>query len=263
MAVHVKVFPDMESLNAGATEWLLAACGEAIRSHGRCALALSGGSTPRGLYRLLAGEGWRGRFDWERIQIFQVDERVVPPDHPDSNFGMLQRELLNPTAIPERNVYRIRTELGAEAAAKDYELRLLESLSTAASATTDLAGIPQAAEGIPAFDIVLLGMGPDGHTASLFPETEALQERHRLVLGYRVEKLNAWRITLTLPVLNEAYKVLFFVAGGNKAATVREVFESDWTEERLPAAMVNPRSGLLYWHLDREAASAIHTGVSE
>ncbi len=263
MAVHVKVFPDMESLNTGAAEWLLAACGEAISSHGRCALALSGGSTPRGLYRLLAGEGWCGRFDWERIRIFQVDERVVPPDHPDSNFGMLQRELLNPAAIPERNVHRIRTELGAEAAAAEYELQLKQNLSVPASNSMDSAGTPEAAEDIPAFDIVLLGMGPDGHTASLFPGTEVLQEQHRLVLGYRVEKLDAWRITLTLPVLNEARKVLFFVAGGNKAATVREVFESDWTEERLPAAMVNPRSGLLYWHLDREAASAIHTGVSE
>lgn len=246
MAVRqVKVFPDTESLNAGTAEWLLAACGEAMAGGGRCALALSGGSTPRDLYRLLAGQSWRRRFRWERMEIFQVDERAVPPDHPESNFGMLQRELLHAVPIPEGSVHRMRAELGAQAAAKEYELLLRKSFAPGA---------------LPAFDIVLLGMGADGHTASLFPGTEALQETRRLVLGYRVEKLNAWRITLTLPVLNEARKVLFLVSGPGKAATIREIFEADAS---LPAAMVNPHAGLLYWHLDRDAASVLHVGVSE
>jgi 6-phosphogluconolactonase len=263
MAVRqVKVFPDAESLNAGTAEWLLAASAEAIARRGRCTLAFSGGSTPRGLYRMLAGESWRGRFDWSRIELFQVDERVVPPEHPDSNFGMIRRELLEPAGIPEQQVHRMPTELGAQAGAAEYELELQRSLSAPPSTSSALAEEPRQSA-VPELDVVLLGIGEDGHTASLFPGTEALRERQRLALGYRVEKLNADRITLTFPVLNQARRVLFLVAGGSKASIVRDVLEGDRAEGRFPAAMVNPTSGLLYWHLDHAAASGIHTAVSE
>ena len=245
---HVKVYPDKDSLVAGTAEWILSACAEAIASHGSCSIALSGGSTPRSLFRLLAGDDWRKRFDWSRIRIFQVDERAVPLDHPDSNFGMIERELLHGIQIPADNVHRVHTELGAQAAAEEYESQLRKSFP---------------APGIPRFDVLLLGMGEDGHTASLFPGTEALHETHRLVLGYMVEKLNASRITLTFPVINNARKILFLVAGQNKAATLREIFQGESPELRYPAAMVDPRDGLLYWHLDAEAASLIHVAVSE
>ena len=245
---QIKVYPDTDSLVAGTAEWILSAGGEAIASRGVCSLALSGGSTPRALYRLLASDPWRKRFDWSRIDLFQVDERAVPIDHPDSNFGMIERELLRSVQVPEKHVHRVHAELGAQAAAEEYETQLRKSL---------------AASGIPRFDVLLLGMGEDGHTASLFPGTEALEETSRLVLGYTVEKLNAPRITLTFPVINNASKVLFLVSGASKAATLREVFEGESPELRYPAAMVAPEDGLLYWHLDSAAASMIHVAVSE
>ncbi len=245
---HVKVYPNKGSLVTGTAEWILSACAEAIASRGSCSIALSGGSTPRSLFRLLASDNWRKRFDWSRIRIFQVDERAVPLDHPDSNFGMIERELLHGIQIPKDNVHRVRTELGAQAAAEEYESQLRKSFPALA---------------IPRFDVLLMGMGEDGHTASLFPGTEALHETRRLVLGYMVEKLNAYRITLTFPVINNARKILFLVAGQNKAAILREIFQGDSPELRYPAAMVDPRDGLLYWHLDAEAASLIHVAVSE
>jgi 6-phosphogluconolactonase len=245
---HVKVFPGKDALVAGTAEWILSACGEAIANRGACSIAFSGGSTPRALYRLLASDPWRKRFDWSRIELFQVDERAVPIDHPDSNFGMIERELLRSVQIPQNNVHRMRTELGAQAAAEEYESQLRLSFVAAA---------------VPQFDVLLLGMGEDGHTASLFPGTEALHETSRLVLGYTVVKLNAPRITLTFPVINQGRKVLFLVSGESKAAILREVFEGESPELRYPAAMVEPTSGLLYWHLDSEAASMIHVAVSE
>jgi 6-phosphogluconolactonase len=245
---HVKVFPGKDALIVGTAEWILSACGEAIAGRGACSIALSGGSTPRALYHLLASDPWRKRFEWSRIELFQVDERVVPIDHPDSNFGMIERELLRSVQIPEKNVHRMHAELGAQAAAEEYESQLRKSF---------VAG------GVPQFDVLLLGIGEDGHTASLFPGTEALHESSRLVLGYTVEKLNAPRITLTFPVINHARKVLFLVSGENKAEILREVLQGDSPELRYPAAMVDPESGLLYWHLDSDAASMIPVAVSE
>ena len=149
---HVKVFPGKDALVAGTAEWILSACGEAIAGRGACSIALSGGSTPRSLYRLMASDPWRKRFDWRRIELFQVDERAVPIDHPDSNFGMIERELLRSVQIPESNVHRVHTELGAQAAAEEYESQLRKSFVTA---------------GIPQFDVLLLGIGEDGHTGIL------------------------------------------------------------------------------------------------
>ena len=142
-----------------------------MAGRGACSIALSGGSTPRSLYHLMGNDPWRKRFDWSRIELFQVDERAVPIDHPDSNFGMIERELLRSAQIPESNVHRVHTELGAQAAAEEYESQLRKSFVAA---------------GIPQFDVLLLGIGEDGHTASLFPGAEALHESCRLVLGYTV-----------------------------------------------------------------------------
>ena len=154
-----------------------------------------------------------------------MDERAVPLDHPDSNFGMIERELLHGLQIPEDNVHRVHTELGAQAAAEEYESQLRKSFP---------------APGVPRFDVLLLGMGEDGHTASLFPGTEALHETSRLVLGYMVEKLNAPRITLTFPVINNARKVLFLVAGENKAATLRESLSGRESRAALPGRHGRP-----------------------
>ena len=243
---HLSVYPDIESLTLATAQWLVSACTAAMEAGGRCTIALSGGSTPKALFRLLATDRWRVRFDWRHIELCQVDERVVPIDDPANNFGMIQRELLHSLEIPKRNLHRIVTELGTQAAAEQYESELRELF---------------APDAIPRFDVLLMGMGDDGHTASLFPGTAALQEKHRLVLGYHVEKLNSSRITLTLPVINNAARILFQVEGAHKAAIAREVLEGNMPNRLYPAAMVMPSHGELYWYLDREAATLLDSAA--
>ncbi|HYL79732.1 MAG TPA: 6-phosphogluconolactonase, partial [Candidatus Acidoferrum sp.] len=215
-------------------------------------VALSGGSTPKALFRLLAGEGdgsFRGRVPWNRAQVFWGDERHVPPDHPDSNYRMTYDTLLSRVPVPPENIHRIRTEdPDADKVAESYE-RTLRSVF-------------RLAEGqLPRFDLVLLGMGPDGHTASLFPGTPALHERKRLVVGQWVEKLQTHRITLTPPVLNNAALVVFLVSGAEKAETLRAVLLGEYQPERFPAQLVRPTGGRLLWLVDRAAARGLqHPG---
>ena len=176
----------------------------AIRARGRCLLALSGGETPRSIYRLLASEAFRGRIEWKHVQLFFADERTVPPDDPQSNFGMVQRELLSHVPIPPTNVHRLAGEKDPMAAASEYERVFREVCGTDE----------------PRLDLVLLGIGEDGHTASLFPGTDVLEERTALVRAVAVPSLNTVRLTLTLPVLNGARSVIVLISGARK----REVF---------------------------------------
>ena len=245
---HVKVFPGKDALVAGTAEWILSACGEAIAGRGACSIALSGGSTPRALYRLLASDPWRKRFDWSRIELFQVDERAVPIDHPDSNFGMIERELLRSGSDSGKPCAPHAHRAGRASRCRGIRIATAEELCRRRhSAVRRLA----------------FGHGRRRTHRLLFPGTEALHETSRLVLGYMVEKLNAPRITLTFPVINHARKVLFLVSGESKAQILREVLQGDSPELRYPAAMVDPESGLLYWHLDSDAASMIPIAVSE
>jgi len=202
--------------------------------------ALSGGLTPRLLYQILAGRALVGRIQWKNVQLFQVDERCVPPDHPDSNYRMIREALLDNADIPPENFHRMQAEeADLEQAARNYAREIAFALE------------PQ--NGLrPRLDVVFLGMGPDGHTASLFPGTAALEEQTVWVLPNHVERLGMRRLTMTLPLLNAAGHVIFLVAGADKAETVRKVLEGPPGE--LPAQRIQPVDGRLSWFLDGAAA---------
>jgi len=199
--------------------------------------ALSGGSTPLRLYALLASEPYRSRVDWERADLFFGDERCVPPEHRDSNFKSIDEALLS--RVPAR-AHRIRGEMPPREAALLYEEEIRRAFGLR--------------EGIPQFDLVLLGVGADGHTASLFPGSDALKEAGRLAVAVYAERLDSWRVTLTLPVINSARKVLFLASGKDKARVVRAVLEG---AKGYPASMVAPLGGSVIWVIDREAASLL------
>jgi 6-phosphogluconolactonase len=237
---HLLVVPDLAALYRRAAEEFRKCATAAVHEFGRFSVALAGGNTPRGLYELLAKEH-SGSLPWDRIHIFFGDERHVAPDSPESNYRMVRETLLTKVPVPESNVYRIRAELAAQAAADDYEKHLREFFQL------------QPGEW-PRFDLILLGMGDDGHTASLFPGTSALRETTRLVVANPVDKLSAERITLTLPVLNHAASVIFLVSGVAKAQIMKEVF-APRNNHRFPAGSVHPDHGRLLWIADREAAS--------
>jgi 6-phosphogluconolactonase len=204
---------------------------DCVRQTGRFTLALAGGNTPRQAYQRFPVD-----LPWGEIHLFFGDERPVPPDDANSNYRMVKESLLSRVSIPAENVHRIRAELGPDVAARKYEEEIHHFLGDA-----------------PMFDLVLLGMGGDGHTASLFPGSAALQQRSHLVVANWVEKLQQSRITLTLPVLNYAARVMFVVVGADKASVVQEVLGGE-SNQHYPVQLVRPVSGWLRWMLDTEAA---------
>ena len=219
----------------GALAW------DAAQSQGRFSVALSGGSTPKSLYELLAS-GSIPNIPWDKIFFFFGDERFVPPDHPDSNYRMAREAGLF-AKVPDDHVFRVPTEeKDADTAALDYEQTLRKFFSVKPGE-------------FPRFDLVLLGLGPDGHTASLFPGTAALNEKNRLVVANWIEKFQTYRITLTLPVLNHAACVMFLVSGQDKAKIVPEVLENE--NANLPSQKVHPADGRLLWLLDGAAGSGL------
>ena len=239
-AAEIRILNSLADLSQAAAAEFATLTVEAVRSKGRFFVALCGGSTPRGLYTLLADQAQRS-LPWEKIFFFWGDERHVPPDHPDSNYRMAFEALLSKVPIPSENIFRIHAEeKDTDIAAREYEQTLAPFFHLKSGE-------------FPRFDLMLLGMGPEGHTASLFPGTRALQEKKRLVVANWVDKLNAYRITMTLPVLNHSACVLFLVSGRDKANILREVLDEQ--REGLPASMVRPTNGRLVWMVDREAAS--------
>ena len=220
---------------------------EAAGGAGACSVALAGGSTPRGLYRLLAdrNEPFYARLPWDRIHFFFGDERQVPPDHEASNYRMARDAMLAAAAVPPDHVHRIRGETeDAATAAADYEQELRRHFGSGSA-------------GLPRFDLVLLGMGADGHTASLFPGGPALSETRRWAVAVRRPEDAVDRVTLTPPVLNNAAHVMFLVAGAAKAAAVRRAIEGDEPPEALPSRAIRPLHGTLHWLLDREASALL------
>jgi 6-phosphogluconolactonase len=217
---------------------------QAIARDGQFFVALSGGSTPKALFRTLASDEFRGQVDWARVQLFWGDERAVPPDDPESNYGMTRRELLIRVPIPGANVHRMEADdadLGR--AAHEYETLLRRYL-------------PLDERGFPVFHLVYLGIGPEGHTASLFPGSPLLKETLRWVSTPMVAKLGKRRMTLTLPVLDAAQRVVFLVSGAEKAPILREVLLGD-PKEQLPAQMVQPRNGERIFLVDEAAATLL------
>lgn len=214
-----------------------------IEDRGRAVVALSGGTTPRALYTLLATEPYRVRVPWEHVHVFWGDERTVPPDSPDSNFKMASDALLSHVPIPATNIHRLQGEGPPVEAAALYE--------------AEIRGFFARPEGIPVFDLIHLGMGDDGHTASLFPHTPALTEAARVVAENPVEKLATTRLTFTYPLLNAASHVVFLVSGENKKAMLQKVLEGPYTPEEHPAEGVQPASGTLLWLVDKAAAATL------
>jgi 6-phosphogluconolactonase len=223
---------------------------QAIARDGNFFVALSGGSTPRELYRLLASSEYRSQVDWPRVHLFWGDERAVPPDDPASNYGMTRRELLLRVPIPSNNVHRMEAEdSNIGRAAHQYETILRKYLEV-----DD--------RGFPIFHLVLLGIGPEGHTASLFPGSRLLQETSRWVSTPKVAKLGMRRMTLTLPVLEAARRVLFLAAGKEKAAILRQVL-CEHPVPPLPAQLVQPRHGERIFLIDEEAAALLGPGGAQ
>lgn len=237
---EITVVPDAKAIAAEAAERVAVAARRAIAERGRFSIALSGGSTPKALYALLAGEPYRSRIDWSKVHVLFGDERAVPPDHQDSNYKMASEALLAKVPIPGDNVYRMKGELGerADEAAREYGLMLKEEFPHG-------------------LDVVLLGMGGDGHTASIFPGSKAVAEKEHRVVGYFAENSStgkSWRITMTAPFINEAREVMVLLAGADKAARLREVLEGPQEPDRLPIQLINPVLGKMTWIIDVAAA---------
>lgn len=241
---HIRIVANPEALSRAAAEEFVRQAVDAVTREGVFTVALSGGSTPKRLYALLASEtdSLRAQVPWDKIHVFWGDERHVPPDHPESNYRMAREALLLKVPVPPENVHRIEAEHpDADKVAEVYERHLREFFRLEAGR-------------LPRFDLVLLGMGPDGHTASLFPGTEAVFEQTRHVAPSWVKKFNAYRITLTPPVLNNAACVLFLVSGDDKAEPLQAVLQGDYQPVRLPAQVIRPTHGRLLWLVDRAAA---------
>ena len=240
----VQVLPTPDEMFHAAAEEFVRVGKSAISARKRFTVALSGGSTPKGLYELLAKR--HANFSWRQTFLFFGDERHVPSDHPDSNYRMVSETLRRRISIPTKNVLRVHAENpDAHAAASEYEEEIRKFFELEP-------------DEFPRFDLILLGMGPDGHTASLFPDSRALNEQSKLVVANWIGKLNTYRITFTFPVLNHAAEVMFLVAGDDKADMVLQVLEGENTPP-FPAQRVRPVDGRLLWLLD-DAAAAKLTG---
>ena len=240
-ATKIHVVPTVEDLAQTAALFIVELARERIQAQGRFNIALSGGSTPRRLYEILASPEYAQRIDWDRWHVFWSDERCVPPDHRDSNYRMARETLLDRVPVPPHQVHRMRGEAVPQESAEEYQGELLQHF--------------QPSE--PALDLILLGMGEDGHTASLFPGTDALLAEQRLVVANLVPHLNTHRITFTLPLINMTRAVAFLVSGTSKAQALRQVVEPAPGEHPLPAGLVRPGSGSTHWFLDRDAAGRL------
>lgn len=245
--VEIRTLTTPQELFAVAAEEVVHATKEAVEARGRFTIALSGGSTPKSMFNLLATNA-RTSLPWDRMFFFWGDERHVAPTDVDSNYRMANEAMLSKVPVPAGNVFRIPTENpDAAAAAEAYEQTLRKFFALEPGA-------------FPRFDLILLGLGPDGHTASLFPGTAALQEKSRLVVANWVEKLKTSRLSFTFPVLNAAACVAFLVSGTDKAPALHSVLESDAPGEQYPAKLVHPVDGKLIWLIDRAAASELTGG---
>ncbi|HEV2292395.1 MAG TPA: 6-phosphogluconolactonase [Tepidisphaeraceae bacterium] len=245
---EIKVLPDPAAVAAEAAERVVRSADEAIALAGRFSFVLAGGSTPKALYELLASDAYRDRVDWAKVEIYFGDERTVPPDHKDSNYRMARETLLAKVPIPGDNVYRMRGEIDPQEAAKEYGLMLKEKFPAITS------GQVQNGETWGGADLLLLGMGEDGHTASLFPGTPALRETKHRVVANPVPQLNTTRLTMTAPFLNRSRTVILTVTGASKAQRLAEVLEGPRDPERLPVQLIAPASGKMTWLIDATAA---------
>jgi 6-phosphogluconolactonase len=245
----IEISPNLAALSDAAAERIAAAAEHAIDAHGRFVIALSGGSTPRRTYELLASEPHASRVDWSCVHVVWGDERCVPPSDADSNYRMARAALLDHVPIPATNVHRMHGEDDPAAAAASYEIALRTLFNTP-------DGPPATAPG-KCIDLALLGLGDNGHTASIFPESAAVSEQRRWVMAEYVPAVSMWRITLTAPTINAASEVLFLVAGGDKAEVLQRVLEGPRVPRELPAQLIAPTPGQIHWLVDVAAAARL------
>lgn len=239
---EIRIVPTQADLFQTAAEDFVTLANESIAARGKFIVALSGGTTPKGIFALLAGSEFPS-IPWRQIFFFWSDERHVPPNDPESNYRMANEAILSKVPVPTENIFRIRAEeKDAAIAAREYEQTIQNFFALKPGE-------------FPRFDLIHLGMGPDGHTASLFPGSAGLEEQSRLVIANWVEKFKTFRITFTYPVLNHAACVELLVGGIDKAPAVHEILENP--QSGLPAQRVRPTNGKLVWLLDRAAASKL------
>ena len=246
LKITCEIAPDASALARFGAEHLVELIEEANDARGRVRIAISGGSTPKAMFHLLAdpAQHFRKQIPWDALEIFWVDERMVPPDHADSNYRMTREALLDLVPLRPEQVHRIQGELDPQEAADRYEFEIRQSFRL------------EGAES-PRFDILALGMGDDGHTASLFPHTDAIHEMGRLVVANHVPQKDTWRVTLTWPVINHAREVFFLIGGAENATVLREVLMGPGDVERLPSQLIWPASGILTMILDEAAAACL------
>ena len=238
------ILPDLAAVVQEAARRWVAVAGQAVAERDMFRIALSGGSTPRPLYELMASEPWRSQAPWAKTYVFWGDERRVPPSHPDSNYGMAYESLLRHVPIPADHVFRMDGEGLASSAAHDYTAKLTRHFGLGRREW-------------PRFDLVLLGLGADGHIASIFPGTRAVSDLSNMVVVYPVPQLGVERMTLTLPVFNHARNILFLVSGGEKADILACVLEGERRPSTYPAQAIAPVDGTLVWLVDEAAASKL------
>jgi len=238
----IHIFDTPEILLTALAEQIVVRAKEAIQKEGRFSFVLSGGSSPKKLFELLASVPYKEQIDWTRVFFFFGDERYVPADHPDSNYLMAKKALFDALNISPGQIFRMKTELTPDAAAQAYEDDILAYFSDKPVR----------------FDLVLLGLGDDAHTASLFPHTSVLHEQESLVKALYIEKVMMNRITLTAPCINQASMVAFLVYGPSKAEALHHVLEGDRDIEKYPAQLIRPNGGLLHWYLDQSAARQLN-----
>ena len=235
------VYDTPERVALAAAEVFARHAVDAASARGVARIAISGGSTPKRMFALLAAEPFLSQVPWDKLELYWVDERCVGPEDAESNYRMTREQLLSKVPLPAGKVFRMEGEANPEEAAAKYEATLRNNFK--------LEGAQA-----PAFDLILLGMGDDGHTASLFPHTAALDELGRLVVANHVESKDTWRITLTWPVINHGRMVIFLIEGAAKAERLHEVLLGDYDPERLPSQLIRPDSGKVHLLLDAEAA---------
>jgi 6-phosphogluconolactonase len=238
----IEVLSDLEAMSRRAVSIFVGASMSSIAAKKRFAVAISGGSTPRRFYTLLGSETYRDQVAWQHVHFFWADERCVPKDDEASNFRTAFDTILSKIALRDKNIHRIKGEEAPDKAARDYEEEIIRFFGGSER---------------PGFDLIILGMGEDGHTASLFPGSKSLEETVRLAIPVYLEKPGKNRVTLTLPVLNNADQILFLIAGPSKAAVLSEIFGDGEKKKWFPAGLIRPDHGNMIWLIDHEAAGKL------
>ncbi len=246
--MNIHTYPSLKELNTGFADWLVSYIGQVLAVEDKFTIALSGGNTPKALYQLLAEEPYKSQIDWQKIHFFWGDERYVPFQDESNNAHMAYETLLNKVPINPQQVHTMNTELPPETSAEDYQKILHRYFGNQSHS----------------FDLVLLGLGDNGHTLSLFPHTSILHEQADWVKSFWLEEQQMYRISLTVPVTNQAKAIAFLVSGSNKASMVKQVIEGEREPEQYPAQLINPTNkGILHWFLDEAAAKLLQKPKNE